>query len=194
MSTSAPTTPMSFDAFLAWAEGRSERYELVEGTPVLMAPERAGHARMKARVHRALAEAIESAGADCEAFVDGMTVQVDDQNAYEPDVVVQCGPRLPDDAVVVEAPLIVVEVLSRSTQGRDAGAKLDDYFRIPSVMHYLMVKTDRFGVIHHARRADGTILTRILGEGLLHLDPPGLSLDIGALSAQHSDAAGVDPG
>ena len=38
---------MDVDAFLAWAEGREGRWELRDGQPVLMAPERAGHALTK---------------------------------------------------------------------------------------------------------------------------------------------------
>ena len=40
---------MDVDAFLAWAEGREGRWELRDGQPVLMAPERAAHALTKFR-------------------------------------------------------------------------------------------------------------------------------------------------
>ncbi|MEO0322906.1 MAG: Uma2 family endonuclease [Myxococcota bacterium] len=174
---------MSFDAFLAWSASQRGRFELVAGSPVAMAPERAGHARMKARLHRSIADALEATGQSCEAFIDGMTVRIDESTAYEPDVVVHRGEPLDDDAVVVERPVVVVEVLSRSTRGHDAGAKLDDYFRLPSVAHYLMVRTDRFAVIHHQRQTNGTILTRVLRSGPLQLDPPGLALNLDALRA-----------
>jgi Uma2 family endonuclease len=74
-------------------------------------------------------------------------------------------------------PMIVVEVLSPSSRSRDAGLKLADYFRIPSVQHYLIVATDIRTVIHHARDEAGTILTRIVRDGPVRLDPPGLVLD-----------------
>ncbi len=173
---------MTFEAFLAWSEGQPGRFELVAGVPVAMAPERAGHARMKARVHRALSDALAATGQPCEAFIAGMTVRIDERTAYEPDVVVHCGPRIPDGALVIPDPVIVVEVLSPSTRGADAGAKLDDYFRLPSVRHYLLVKTDGPRVIHHARQDDGTITTRIVSEGELMLDPPGIRLTLAALA------------
>ena len=37
----------------------------------------------------------------------------------------------------------------------DAGGKLADYFGVPSVMHYLIVRPLRREVIHHARRGGG---------------------------------------
>ena len=58
---------------------------------------------------------------------------------------------------------------------RDAGAKLEDYFRLPSVRHYLILKTEnRTSFI--TRGADGIILTRIVREGPILLDPPGITL------------------
>ena len=169
---------MTSDAFIAWAmeRPRGERYELVAGEVVAMAPERSAHALTKGRVFRRLAEAIEAARLTCTAYPDGMAVEIDDATTYEPDVLVRCGPPLPDDAVKVTDPVIVVEVLSPSTRARDAGAKLEDYFRLPSVRHYLIVKTENRTVIHHARDAAGNIATRIIRNGSIVLDPPGITL------------------
>lgn len=117
-------------------------------------------------------------GLDCEALPDGMTVKVDEHTAYEPDAQVHCGEALADDVVLVPAPVIVVEVLSPSTATRDTGAKLADYFRVASLRHYLIVRTDRPTVIHH-RRGDGDLIeTRIVTAGSLDLDPPGIALDL----------------
>jgi Uma2 family endonuclease len=91
---------------------------------------------------------------------------------------VHCGEALPDDTVIVPAPVIVVEVLSPSTATRDTGAKLADYFRLPSLRHYLIVRTDRPTVIHH-RRGDGELIeTRIVTSGGIGLDPPGITLEL----------------
>lgn len=87
-----------------------------------------------------------------------------------------CGAPLPDDAVKVIDPVIIVEVLSPSTRARDAGAKLEDYFRLASVRHYLILKTENRTVIHHARDAAGGIATRIIRDGAIVLDPPGIAL------------------
>ena len=73
--------------------------------------------------------------------------------------------------------MIVVEVMSPRSQSVDAGAKLSDYFRMPSVRHYLIVRTKDRTVIQHTRAADGTMLTRIVREWPIVLDPPGITLD-----------------
>jgi len=176
----SPPPRMTVDQFLAWLEDGPEgaRYELVAGEVVAMAPERAAHARLKAEVWLALRDGIRSASLSCEALPDGMTVKIDEHTAYEPDAVVHCGARLANDAQLVPAPVIVVEVLSPTTKAHDAGAKLADYFRLPSVRHYLLVRTERPTVIHHRRGDDGSIATRVVTAGALALDPPGLTLEL----------------
>jgi Uma2 family endonuclease len=112
---------------------------------------------------------------------DGMTVRIDDTTAHEPDALVYCGPRLAPSAIEVPNPVIVIEVLSPSTRHIDAQIKLAGYFRLPSVMHYLVIDPDKPLVLHHARNADGTILTRIVSDGVIGLEPPGIEITIGEI-------------
>jgi hypothetical protein len=54
-----------------------------------------------------------------------------------------------------------------------------DYFRVPSIRHYLLVVTDNQAVTHHARREDGQIATKLFGSGEVVLGPPGLTIEVG---------------
>jgi len=169
---------MTADEFIAWAvdQPEGEHYELAGGEVIAMAPERVAHARAKYHIARRLTTAIEATGADCETFIDGPAVVIDPTTVYEPDVLVRCGTDLQGDTVRISDPVVVVEVLSRSAKGRDTGAKLADYFRLPSLRHYLIVRAEDRIIIHHARTSDGPILTRIPHEGPIRLDPPGITL------------------
>ena len=122
-----------------------------------------------------LAQAVRTSGLPCEACPDGMAVEIDQSTIYEPNALVRCGAPLADDAIKLNDPIIVVEVLSPSTRARDAGAKLADYFRLPSVRHYLIVRTEDRAIIHHARGEDGAIATSIAREGSIRLDPSGIT-------------------
>ena len=174
---------MTVEQFLAWLEDGPEgaRYELVAGEVVAMAPERAAHARLKARIWWVLDDQIVAQGLSCEALPDGMTIKIDEHTAYGPDAVLHCGAQHADDELLVPEPMVVVEVLSPTTTAHDAGAKLADYFRLPSVRHYLLLRTERPTVIHHRRGDDGSIATRIVTAGALALDPPGLTLELAQL-------------
>lgn len=166
---------MTVDEYLAWAEEHPGRYELLDGTVFAMPPEGAGHAEKKAAVHAALLAGIRARQLACHALPDGMTVRIDDTTAYEPDALVYCGPKLAPSALEVPNPLIVVEVLSPSTRHIDLSAKLADYFRLPSIAHYLIVDPEKPRIVHHARSAGDAILTRIVTAGGITLDPPGIT-------------------
>jgi Uma2 family endonuclease len=169
---------MTADEFIAWAmeQPETEHHELVAGEVVAMAPERAAHSRAKLRITILLSDAIKRAGLPCEAFVDGLAVVVDATTLYEPDALVRCGPPLADETVAIDDPLIVVDVLSRSSRSLDTHRKLADYFRIASLRHYLIVAHDIKTIIHHNRDDAGAIVTRIIRDGSVELDPPGIAL------------------
>ena len=174
---SAPLKRMTVDEFLVWAETQPERrFELVHGQPIAMSPERARHADGKGRIYIALTAAVRNASLPCHVLPDGMTVRVDDETAFEPDALVYCGPRLGGDEIEVPNPIIVVEVVSPTSEKYDSGAKLVSYFRVPSVQHYLIVDPVSRLIVHHARQGDATILTRIVTDGTIDHDPPGLAL------------------
>ena len=173
-----PKTPMNVDDYLAWAQSHPGRYELSDGEVIAMSPEGAGRAAVKFAVQTALLAAIRARGLPCHMLPDGMTVRIDDKTAYEPDALVYCGDRLAPSALEVPAPIVVVEVLSPSTRRIDALAKLAGYFRLPSVAHYLIVDPTEPLILHHTRGPDDAILTHIVREGAIALDPPGLELKL----------------
>ncbi|SDE22221.1 Uma2 family endonuclease [Rhodospira trueperi] len=171
---------MSRAAFLRWAEEREGRAERVEGRAVAMAPERRAHVRVKQSLWRALSDALDAAGSPCEAFVDGLTVEIGEDGDFVPDVLVDCGAGGPDDVAAVN-PLVVVEVLSPGSARVDTGYKLTGYFSVDSIHHYLVVDPLGRRLVHHARAGDGTLRTTILSEGRLRLDPPGCDISVGDL-------------
>ena len=174
-----PQHKMTVDEYLAWAEGQPGRYELYGGIVYAMTPERAIHATVKFAVQTALANGIKRSGIPCHMLPDGMTVRVDEHTAHEPDALVYCGDQVPGSAVEVPNPVIVVEVLSPSTRYIDAAAKLVGYFSRPSVQHYLIIDPEKPLVVHHRREEGNTLTTRILHEGEIPLEPPGMEVAVG---------------
>jgi Uma2 family endonuclease len=170
---------MTVQEFLVWAAAQPRgRYELVRGEIVAMAPERALHNLVKAAAFRALGNAVSRAGLPCTVFTDGMTVVIDNEHSREPDAAVQCNVSTDLDSMILEAPLIVVEVTSPSSERDDTGDKLVEYFSVPSIRHYLIVNPTKRVVVHHARDEDGQIATRIMSNGQLDLAPPGMTVPV----------------
>lgn len=170
---------MTVAQFLAWSDRQpTGRYELQDGEVVAMAPEALRHVRAKGEVFLALRNAIRTAGVACEAFMDGVGIPIDDRTLYIPDASVNCGEPLDDQAQTLPAPVIVVEVVSPSSERRDAIQKFAGYFRLPSVQHYLLVDAAARMVMHHRKQPDGAARTSIQGSGPLTFDPPGITIQV----------------
>jgi Uma2 family endonuclease len=172
---------MTVEEFLVWASERPGRHELINGEVVSQSAERAAHWKVKLAVHVALLNAVRAAGLPCHVVPDGATVRIDETTAYEPDALVYCGAEAAPSALTVDDPVIIVEVLSPSTGRMDRGRKLADYFRLPSLAHYLIVDSDEPLVIHHRRQEGGDILTRIIRDGAIFQAPPGLEVRMGEI-------------
>jgi len=178
---------MKVPEFLAWAETQSHgRYELVDGEIVAMAPERVRHNLVKLAVARALEDAVRAAKLPCIVFTDGVSIALNEYTTREPDASVQCGDAPDLDATSIETPVIVVEISSPSSERDDSGAKLVDYFSLPSICHYLVVLPEEGAVVHHERQEGSGIGTRIVHEGDIALIPPGINVRVGALLGDSS--------
>jgi Uma2 family endonuclease len=172
---------MTVNEFLAWADRQPQRWELFDGIATAMPPERVIHGDTKYRVARTFDQAIAKARVPCRFVLDSAAVRIDARNSYQPDVLVYCGEPLSADALEVPNPVIVVEVLSPGNAMTDLRDKLQGYFCVASIQHYLVVDPDKRLVIHHARGQDDVVGTRIVSDGNLALDPPGLTLAVAEL-------------
>ena len=123
-----------------------------------------------------LREAIKTAGVACYVASDGPTVRISKHKAFVPDALVAPLPEPAWESLEVADPVIVVEVLSPSTARMDETTKLDGYFKVPSVRHYLIVDPDGRTITHHKRGRGGAVRSRIVRKGTLALKPPGIEI------------------
>lgn len=135
-------TGMNVAAFRSWAEARpdDERWELLDGEPVMMAPPSARHKRIVANLIRRLDELAERRGCNALTGLGVLSAAMDDF-APIPDLVVTCEPLGPDG--YTRDPVLLAEVLSPSTQNTDLGAKTVFYRTVPGLRMFLMVHQDR---------------------------------------------------
>jgi Uma2 family endonuclease len=164
------------DEFLAWEREQAERYEFVDGVVRMMTGGSNAHAAVKGNLYVALRGRLKS---PCRAFVDGPKVVTASASLY-PDVLVTCAPVVMADDTVRE-PVLIAEVLSRSTAGHDRGAKWLAYREIASLAYYLLVWQDRPQVELFSRQDGGWELAIAEPPALLRLEALGVELDIGQL-------------
>jgi Uma2 family endonuclease len=77
-------------------------------------------------------------GTLCDTFMADIKVKIGN-NYFYPDVQVDCN-KMPGDAYFLTAPMIIVEVLSRSTRKTDTTVKLVSYLQLPSLQEYVLIE------------------------------------------------------
>ena len=65
------------------------------------------------------------------------------KNYFYPDVIVDCT-ETEGDSYFANSPVIIVEVLSKSTKKMDTTVKLIQYINLPSLKEYVLVEQDSF--------------------------------------------------
>jgi Uma2 family endonuclease len=131
---------MTFPEYVALEEKSELRHEFENGEVFAMAGGTPEHAAIVSAVHVAIGTQLKSG---CRAFVENLRVRTPSGKVAYPDVFVVCGPlaRDPEDDSTVTNPLVVVEVLSESTEAYDRGKKFAHYRSCPSFVEYVLASS-----------------------------------------------------
>ena len=134
-------TPEEYLAIERRAEYKSEYYD---GEMFALAGASEKHnlitLNIVSTIHAALKEK------PCKAYASDMRVRVPVVGLYTyPDIAVVCGKAEFDDAIkdTLLNPVLIIEVLSESTEAYDRGKKFEYYRMIPSLREYVLVAQDR---------------------------------------------------
>jgi Uma2 family endonuclease len=153
MATAALThyTP---DEYLAMERGAETRSEYIDGRIVAMAGAQLPHIRIVHNFGRELGVCLLET--PCDVYPTEMKVKIEASGRYVyPDLSVACDPRFEDDVTdVLLNPLLIVEVLSDSTESYDRGEKFFHYRRIASLREYVLVSQKRCLVERYVRDGD----------------------------------------
>lgn len=150
-------TVADYEAVVA-ARPDEERWELVGGVLAPMPNPTETHQQIVGGIYARLRIAMEAKS--CRVSAGGLRVQRSDDRGEDtaaiPDIVVRCGPRR--DRNFVTDPVVVVEVLSRSTMRHDRGAKFNVYRSLPTLRPIALVHQGQMRVEHDRRGPDGWVL------------------------------------
>ncbi|WP_342151588.1 Uma2 family endonuclease [Methylorubrum sp. SB2] len=153
---------MGVAEYQVWVADRpdEERWELIDGEPVLAPPPGEQHQMIVMNLLRQLAPLARAKGGRA---IPGIAVLSDavDRFAPIPDVLVRCGPVL--DHGYARDPILVAEVVSPSTVSRDRGPKAAFYRTIASLDAFLLVDQDAPCVEAWRRDAQGAWAQEVRG-------------------------------
>ena len=141
--------------YLALEDKGECRHEFVAGEVHAMAGGSQRHNRITGNAYIQLSLSLK--GRSCQVFMSDVKLHIArDQAYYYPDVMVACAQtaRAANEAAVLDDPVLVLEVLSPSTENIDRREKLAAYRRLPSVQEYVLISQDRHYVEIYRREGD----------------------------------------
>ena len=167
-------TPVSLrltpEEYFAWEGTQEEKHDYIHGEVFTVSGATRTHVDIAGNFYIALRLAFR--GTECLVFSSDLRVQVEPGGRYTyPDLSAVCGEPtfLSATEHTLTNPTLIVEVLSRSTEGYDRSEKLTTYRGVPSVREIVLVRQDRRAVEVYRREGEARWLVEDLAEGPLAL-------------------------
>ncbi len=119
--------------------------------PEMMAGATKKHNQLLRNVARALEDGLDERS--CRVYTENVRtlVAAGMRHYLYPDVVVTCAEADERDELTVQFPVVILEVLSDSTESRDRGWKMEQFINVPSLMQYVLINQQRVLVESYTR-------------------------------------------
>ncbi len=179
MTSTAPERRYTFREYLELEASSDLRYEFFDGAVYAMSGGSPEHSGLAANVIQLLGAQL--AGKPCRVFTSDLRVRVLETGlATHPDVSVICGSleHDPEDRNTVTNPVVIVEVLSPSTQRYDREEKAAHYRRIRSLASYVLISQEEQRLEVFSRNDDGSWTLREARSGAVDLVAIGCRLSV----------------
>jgi len=145
---------MTVEEYLVFEEKSKRKHEFMDGEIFQMAGVKRNHSLIGSNVTTELN--IELREKPCEVHGSDIKVLIREGHYVYPDVSVVCDEiDFDKNSTTLLNPLVIFEVLSKSTESRDRGEKAEDYFKLESLRDYVMIAQNRVRVEHYSRIGGG---------------------------------------
>ncbi len=154
--SSLPTKKLTPLEFLEFERKAEEKHEYLDGEIFAMSGAKRNHNKITINLSGLIWQHLK--GKDCESYSNDMRVFVPRSGLYTyPDLVVVCGePQFQDDVHdTLLNPVMLIEVLSDSTEGYDRGRKFQHYRSIESLDEYVLVSQNEARIEKYIKQGDG---------------------------------------
>lgn len=151
-----PKTKLTPAEYLEFERKSEERHEYFDGEIFAMSGAKRRHHVVAWNIGGELRQKLK--GKNCEAYPSDMRVFIPETGLYTyPDLVVVCGePKFQDNVFdTLLNPILLIEVLSESTESYDRGKKFQHYRSIKSLREYVLVSQDEARIEKYLKQGDG---------------------------------------
>lgn len=149
-------TKITVEEYLEGEEVSEIKYEYVGGKVYAMAGTSQNHNRLARNIINALTNHLQDS--DCEPYIENIKVRAAEDVFYYPDILVT-GKGEFKNKYFCEEPILIVEIVSPSTEQIDRREKLRAYQQMPSVHEYVIIEQEKISVEIHRRQPDGRWIT-----------------------------------
>lgn len=169
--------------YLAFEDAAPFRHEFVGGEVYAMSGGSQRHNKIAGNAYISVTLGLR--GRPCQTFINDVKLRIASLgDYYYPDLMVACGHQAANESQVVEDPVLVMEVLSPTTEAIDRREKLHAYRRVPSLQEYVLVAQDRQQVEVYRRQGDiGWLYVTFEPGDTVEFTSVGLSFPIAELYA-----------
>jgi len=181
----AQTTPnLSVEEYLRQEIETDTKYEYHDGKIYSLADETLNHGIISGNVYSDISVELEKNDLNYLPFNSTIKLHIESINSYVyPDCMVVCGEieKSPSNENAVINPVLIIEVLSKSTASYDRGDKFYFYRQIPTFKEYVLIEQDKHVVDVHLKgdSSDFWKITRYEGlDTIVELESIGVELSM----------------
>ncbi len=191
---------MTLEEYFDFDDKSLHKHEFYNGEVFAMAGAMPNHNRIVHNLHLELGSALR--GGHCEIFGSDQRLRVVAKGLYTyPDVSVVCNKPAFHDKRSLINPILLIEVLSKSTSDYDHGAKFGSYRTIPSIQEYVMIDSRSVMVEAYRRTALAawTYTEYLSANDVVPLESVGIEITVADLYRnvafdEADDEEGEEPG
>ena len=182
---------MSLEQYLLLVTNSDRRYEYYDGEVRLLAGGSSNHAAIALNFGVALDQALGD-DAVCRPYVSDKLVHVNSTKIVIPDVVVSCDLADHGESQIINSPILVVEVLSKSTEMTDRFVKLALYQAKASIQEIIFISQIIQRVEIFARSDTGWLYQQYGAGQSFHLESLDIEIEIRQLYRRLSIPAVIE--
>ncbi len=161
-------TKMSESDYLKGELISEVRHEYIDGIVYAMAGASTKHNLISSNILSELKNSLKQKNSPCDVFSSDMKVKVSKitDSFFYPDVMVVCDADKNDDDYYKTSPVIIVEVLSKSTRRNDFTTKMMSYFNLPGLEEYVLIEQDICQVQVYSKSKNWQSASYFLGDDI----------------------------
>lgn len=188
MSNLAVSSFITVDDYLAGEAESPIKHEYVDGEVFAMGDASDAHVTIAGNIFSLLRAHLR--GGPCRVYITAMKLQVERANAFfYPDVFVTCAAADAPEPLIKRSPSVVIEILSKSTEGYDRGEKFARYRLLDSLQDYVLIDSRRRVIDVFRRHAKGWMLQPLAEDDRLELP----TLDFGCTMDEIYEDVTLEP-